>query len=117
MRTQEQVDRYLEIEKKYKADKNLDIICGMTGEVGKILDISIYMSADMSQGSASRYVEKEFFLLRPFKKHQYNKKAVEFFNEHARKAKIEAVGEFFQLRAATHNQVPECDLRLEIISR
>lgn len=95
MRTKEQIDEYLEIENKFKADDSLDIICGMTREIEKMLDISIYMSADMSQGSSSIYVENVFFLLRPFKKCQYKKKAEEFFNEHARKAKIEAVGEFF----------------------
>ena len=77
MRTKEQIDKYLEIEKKFKEDDSLDIICGMTREIEKMLDISIYMSADMSQGSSSRYVENDFFLLRPFKKCQYKKQAEE----------------------------------------
>ena len=51
----------------------------MTREIEKMLDISIYMSADMSQGSSSRYVENDFFLLRPFKKCQYKKKGRRVF--------------------------------------
>lgn len=95
MRTQEQIDKYLEIEKKYKADDNLDIICGMTGEVEKILGIKAYMSADMGKSNSSRVVKDDFFLLRPFKKSKYNKKATEFFDKYGRNTEIEAVGEFF----------------------